>query len=89
MKRQDLTGAIAAPKFRVGRFIFNEYEARMIMLRVAKGELPAGMKMTNGGITAIIREDGRLSANLPGFALSTEILTERLKVNWEKDKINK
>jgi hypothetical protein len=48
MKRTDLTNGIKPPKFRVGRFILNEYEAREMIARIAEGTLnPNGIVLTD------------------------------------------
>jgi hypothetical protein len=85
---------IAAPKFKVGRYTLNEYELRQLMLEVCRGERPAGIKVTqirvplsNGytTATAMIERNGRLSANLPGLAVATDISLDM----WREERKNK
>ena len=64
---------IKAPKFKVGRRVLNEYEARNLQLMVAKGQIPHGIRIKQVGTCeeAIIGEDGVLSHSLSGFALAS------------------
>lgn len=52
MNRKDLTTKINPPKFKVGKFVLNEYEAREMVARIAEGKLnPKGI--------ILIDEDGK------------------------------
>jgi hypothetical protein len=76
---------IKAPKFRVGRYVLNEYEFRNLQLEVALGVKPAGIKVTDAqGNRAVIEKSGCLSDSLEGLALAGEISFEILKVNHRK-----
>ena len=59
---------INPPKWRVGRYVLNEYEVRCLMTDVCLGKKPAGIKITdeNGKIAEIL-PDGRLTDKLKGF----------------------
>ena len=71
---------IKAPKFRIGRNVLNEYELRCLMVEVAKGLKPSGIKVKEGNIEATILESGRLSHNLPGLATASEFTLELIKI---------
>lgn len=71
---------IKVPKFRVGRYVLNEYELRQLMLDVALGVKPAGIEVRDEyGVIATIRKDGGLSVNLEGLAISARLLGARIK----------
>ena len=73
---------IKAPKFRVGRYVLNEYEFRNLQLEVALGIKPAGIKVTDSlGNKSTIIENGRLSHNLEAMAISCNISIELMKAN--------
>ena len=69
---------IKAPKFRVGRYILNEYELRELIAQVAEGTVdPQNITVKAEGMTATIDRDGSLSSNFQGLAL-TSALVQRL-----------
>lgn len=71
---------IKAPKFRVGRYVLNEYELRQLMLDVVLGLKPAGIEVRDErGVVATIRKDGGLSNNLEGLAISGQLHIARIK----------
>ena len=45
---------IKPPKFKVGRNVLNEYELRLLMVEVARGLKPAGIKVKEGNIESTI-----------------------------------
>jgi hypothetical protein len=70
---------IQPPKFRVGKHLLNEYELRTLMLEVAQGKKPAGIKVKcSQGNISIIRKDGVLTENLTGFSLAAELTIQML-----------
>jgi hypothetical protein len=76
---------IKAPKFRVGRYVLNEYEFRNLQLEVALGIKPAGIKVTDAqGNKAVIEEHGCLSDSIEGLALAGDITLEILRANHRK-----
>jgi hypothetical protein len=76
---------IKAPKFRVGRYVLNEYEFRNLQLEVALGVKPAGIKVTDAqGNRAVIEENGCLSDSIEGLALAGDITLEILRANHRK-----
>ena len=69
---------IKAPKFRVGRYVLNEYELRELIAQVAEGTVdPQNITVKAEGMTATIDKDGSLSCNFQGLAL-TSGLVQRL-----------
>jgi hypothetical protein len=76
---------VKAPKFRVGRYILNEYEFRTLQVEVAKGIKPTGIKVKDyEGNVALILESGSLSRSLKGLSLSGEITYQLLLTNRNK-----
>jgi hypothetical protein len=72
---------INSPKFRVGRYVLNEYEARQFCLEVAKGERAPGDTIKDvEGNTATVLRDGGLSRSLVGWDIGSKIAIERYKV---------
>jgi len=77
---------IKPPKFRVGRYLLNEYELRTLTLEVAQGKKPAGIKVTDYlGNKAVIKENGCLSASLEGLSLATLISLEIIRLNNKRE----
>jgi len=62
---------IKPPKFRIGRYVLNEYELRCLMAEVAEGKRPPGLIVKEDSHTAEIIADGSLSKNLPGLSICT------------------
>lgn len=76
---------VKAPKYRVGRFVLNEYEIRCLMAEVAKGQKPAGIVVRDiKGDSATILEDGRLSCNLYGFDICSRFTLEVIRIKRER-----
>lgn len=82
---------IKPPKWRVGRYVLNEYEVRCLMVDVCLGKKQPGIKITDeNGKTAEILPDGRLTDNLKGFDVSGNfcltILREERRKRQENEK---
>ena len=76
---------IKAPKFRVGRYVLNEYEFRNLQLEVALGIKPAGIKVKDAlGTVVTINENGGLSDSIDGLTLAQDITWEKVKANHRK-----
>lgn len=73
---------ITAPKFRIGRFVLNEYELRSLILEVAKGNNPEyiGKQVNNSGHTAYITENGTLDNRLPGLHIASEFAVAHMEI---------
>ena len=71
---------IKPPKYRIGRYILNEYELRKVMLEVAQGLKPAWIKVKDiYGNVAEIRPDGALAGDtLYGFAINSRFTLDML-----------
>lgn len=84
---------IKPPKFRVGRYVLNEYEIRQYCLEVAEGKRePGDLVKDSEGNTATILRDGRLTRNLEGWDIGGVIAIKHYKcqlrmreaqANWE------
>ena len=76
---------INPPKFKVGRYVLNEYEVRCLQVEVAKGERNGGIliKEVNGD-SAIILHDGTLNVSLKGYQVSSAFTLELLRINRER-----
>ena len=78
---------VTAPKFRVGRYILNEYEFRTLQVEIAKGLKPAGIKFKECTFPykqGTILESGCLSHSTEGLKLSGDITMELLLTNRNK-----
>jgi hypothetical protein len=65
---------IKPPKFRVGRYVLNEYELRKLQLDVCNGIFePNFVVKDEAGNTSTIRPDGILTGNLHRFNLSSQL----------------
>jgi hypothetical protein len=65
---------IATPKYKVGRYTLNEYEVRNLMLEVAKGEKPSGIKIKDStGKVVEVLPNGNLSDTIAGFSIADEL----------------
>ena len=73
---------IKSPKYRVKRYVLNEYELRNLMLQVAKKEQPSNIVVTEieTGFKAIILEDGSLSNPLQSLGLNSNFTLNMLKL---------
>lgn len=78
---------IKAPKFKVGRRVLNEYEARSLQLMVAKGQMPHGIRIrqVDTGEEAIIGADGILSRPLSGYGLASSFTLQLIRHNKESN----
>ncbi len=78
---------IKPPKYRVGRYVLNEYELRNLMAEVAEGRYPADVIKVKDkyGVVATIYANGRLSRNLYGLSINSECTIRALKVERERD----
>ena len=83
MKREDLTPRIEAPKYKIGRFTFNEYEVREIIARVAEGTLShEKISITDmKGNTVTLNEDGTTTGDIYGWSIATSKTMRRLRAN--------
>lgn len=73
---------IAPPKFKVGRYVLNEYELRNLMLEVCKGERDSGIRVKGeNGEVAYINADGTLSARLSGLAINSRFTLDMMAIN--------
>lgn len=77
---------IKAPKFRVGRYVLNEYEFRNLQLEVALGIKPAGIKVTDSeGKKFVILEHGSLSDNTNGLSIAHDLKYQLLVANRREE----
>ena len=64
---------IRPPKYRVGRYVLNEYELRKLMVEVCEGSKQPGIKVKDEfGNIATIRADGRLDCSLSGLDINSK-----------------
>ena len=78
---------VKAPKFRIGKYILNEYEFRTLQVEVAKGIKPTGIKFKECSFPyneGIILESGCLSHSTKGLAVSGELSYQLLFTNRNK-----
>ena len=56
---------IKNPKFKVGRFVLNEYELRQLQLEVAQGLKPSGLRVTSlqNGVSSIMQKNGKFETS--------------------------
>lgn len=83
MKRSDLTSGVKPPKFRVGKYILNEYEVREMIARISEGTLnPEGITIKDEKGTIVkIDPDGTTTGNLYGFGISSRFMLRKIKAN--------
>ncbi len=83
---------ITAPKFKVGRYVINEYEARSLQVQTALGNI-APYTITIKEIdpktrrvigTAQMKEDGSLTRPLLGYSIATEFTFEMIRIKRQK-----
>lgn len=74
---------IEAPKFRVGKFVLNEYELRQLQLEVALGikSGPFVVKDMKGKTAKILEHCGLLSDTLYGMTISDNIAMRIFSIN--------
>jgi hypothetical protein len=76
---------IKPPKYRVGKYVINEYELRKLMLSVCKGEIQSGIKVKDiYNKTATIQPDGSLDINLYGTDLMSLFTLDMLRIRRKK-----
>ena len=71
---------IKAPKFKIGRYVLNEYELRTLMTEVAEGKKTAGYIVKEGNISATILSNGGLSNTLPGLQIATDATLKLIRI---------
>jgi hypothetical protein len=77
---------IPTPKYKVGRYSLNECEVRNLMLEVAKGEKPAGIKIKDStGKVVEVLSNGRLTDTLAGFADADNLAMELYRVQTRRN----
>jgi hypothetical protein len=75
---------VKAPKFRVGRYVLNEYELRTLQVEVAKGDRKPGMKVKDDlGVVATILPNGSLDTALSGYDMNTYLRFQLLKLKMQ------
>jgi hypothetical protein len=88
---------ITAPKFKVGRYVLNEYEARSLQVQTALGNI-APYTITIKEIdpktrrviaTSQMREDGTLTNVLPGYSVATGFTFQLIRIKKEKEEKEK
>ena len=77
---------IKPPKYKVGRYVLNEYEVRCMMSEVCLGSRnPDGIHIEDeSGKIAEILPDGRLTENLKGFDISGNYTLILIRENRKK-----
>ena len=79
---------IPAPKFRMGRYVLNEYELRCLIADVAEGKKPefVGAKITDSfGDKCIITADGSLSGRMRGLSVASEHALRQMAVKRNRN----
>lgn len=83
---------IKPPKFRIGRYVLNEYELRLLMLNIAEGSKPEfiGCKVTDcmSGESVTIKPNGSLSGRLMGLHLMGEWSMKHMKIKNNNHSFN-
>lgn len=96
-KRTDLTTGIKPPKFRVGKFILNEYEAREMIASIAEGKLsPNGIVLTDEeGKKFTFNSDGTIQQtyHIARWDVGSQMTLRKIRANrtnpdseWNKKK---
>lgn len=75
---------IKAPKFKIGRYVLNEYELRNLMADVAEGKVVSGIIVKEGYESAEIQAGGRLSRSLPGLSIAAHATIRLIRANRPK-----
>jgi hypothetical protein len=76
---------IKPPKFRVGRYILNEYELRQLQLEVAQGLKPFGIKVTSlqNNMSDVILPNGKFETGFgadSGYDIGSKIAIKHYKL---------
>ena len=74
---------IAAPKFKIGRFVLNEYEMRQFQNEVLQGLRPGDVKVKEvlTGYTYILDDSGEFYPHTPsGYGVSSGLTLESIKL---------
>lgn len=81
MERNNLTGRISPPKYKVGRFVLNEYELREMIARISEGDLdPEGIVVIDEiGNHVTFDSDGVGSQNLHGFGINSQFTLRKIR----------
>jgi hypothetical protein len=86
---RDMFPKIKPPKFKVaGKYIFNEYELRCLMLEIAKGNIQSGISVVDMQTKqkGFIRDDGAISTDIGD---SLRMNAHFMKELYEMPKISK
>lgn len=76
---------IPAPKYKIGKFVLNEYELRQLQLEMALGLKTGPYKVTdsNGKSANLIKNSGLLDDRLYGLSLAGDIAMKTLNAHFE------
>ncbi len=85
MDKQAPFTRIKAPKYKIGRYVLNEYELRCLMAQVAQGlRAPISKPVTDHeGNVAYMREDGRFREHLAGLDISGNFTLDMIRSDRE------
>lgn len=83
MKRSDLTSGVKPPKFKVGKFVLNEYEAREMIARISEGTLDNdGIVIEDeDGNCCTIDKTGTTSMNIKGWDIASNFTIRKIRAN--------
>ena len=77
---------IKAPKYRIGRYVLNEYELRCLQVEVARGLKQPGIKVKDdAGQIATIQADGTMDINIAGYGIATRYTLDLIALRRERE----
>lgn len=79
---------IDPPRYKVGKYVLNEYELRYLMVQVCRGEIEPGFRVTHvqSGNSTIIRPDGRFEGRLGGLDIASGFTLDLIRHDRENNR---
>ena len=71
---------IKAPKFKVGKYVLNEYELRQLQLEVAQGKREGNIMVKEGNSYHLIKSDGKFDVTPLGYAVNSKRVLEMIRL---------
>lgn len=77
---------IPAPKYKIGKFVLNEYELRQLQLEIALGLKSGPYRVTDsmGKSANLIENSGLLDDRLHGLSLADDIAMKTLHAHFDQ-----
>ena len=78
---------IKAPKYRIGRYVLNEYELRCLQVEVARGLKQPGIKVKDdANQIATIQANGSMDINVEGYDITSRYALNLIAIRRDRER---